>query len=301
MRRRTDLNLFDCHCDTLGRMAEENRCFQDPALQSTSSRFTQRIQVFALWADARWETPDAWRNILVQMKQYHGFPFLPKNYIGILSIEDGRIFADDLSRLSLAAALGVRILTFFWRGTSPLGGAWDTDLGLTKCGREVLAESFRLGIVPDVSHASTQSARDILSLAERAGKPVMASHGGAFAVCPHRRNAKDDILRRVADSGGLVGLTMYPPHLRGPHCTLEDAATHLVHLWSLGLGDAMCLGCDFDGVDCLPDGLSGADDLLRFYCLLQQYGIPDVLLQKLFYENGKHFTEVYLAKSAGSF
>ena len=75
--------------------------------------------------------------------------------------------------------MGVRFLTLVWAGECSLGGAHDTDIGLTDFGYEVLNGCFELGIVPDVSHASDVMFWQVYEEAKRRGKPFVATHSNS--------------------------------------------------------------------------------------------------------------------------
>ena len=88
--------------------------------------------------------------------------------------------------------------------TDPRGVEWG---GLSPLGREVVAECNRLGVVVDASHASDAALKDLLTHSKR---PVILSHSGCRAVCDHPRNIGDDLLRALADQGGVIQLNALP-------------------------------------------------------------------------------------------
>ena len=292
------MNCVDFHCDTLFRMHREGHSFASSSLHLNrrvciSER--RRIQVFALWADCKKNGEDAWRECILLLHRYGTFWFLPKNTTGIFAIEDAKILCGKLDRLLALRHLGVRIITFFWKDENELGGGWNTNQGLTSFGRTVLTECFRLGIVPDISHASLPAAEEILYAAKRSGNTVIASHGGAYSVCNHRRNLPDLFLKAVAQCGGRIGMTMVPAHLTNEReATVEHFAAHLAHLYRLNLERYAVLGCDFDGCDRLPRPIRSAKDLslLRKHLLSTEFTEEQCNL--LFWENGYAFSKKYL-------
>lgn len=76
-------------------------------------------------------------------------------------------------------------------------------VGLDGFGREVITEMNRLGMLVDVSHASDRATSMILEVST---KPVVASHSNARALCDVRRNLPDDLIKRIADKGGAIGI-----------------------------------------------------------------------------------------------
>jgi membrane dipeptidase len=118
-----------------------------------------------------------------------------------------------LSRLREIHAMGARYLTITWSTDNPLGHASTGDApagGLTVLGREVIREMNRLGMMVDVSHVSDQTFDDIMDVTER---PVLASHSSARALAEHPRNMRDDMIRRVAEGGGVVCVNFYADYI----------------------------------------------------------------------------------------
>ena len=172
----------------------------------------------------------------------------------VLTAEDARILDGDVSRLYALYEAGVRVLTPLWGGVTCIGGSHSSDEGLTPFGRDVVKECFRIGIVPDVSHASRKSAYEIIDLAVTFKKTVIASHSCAFSVNPHTRNLTDEEFLGIAQTGGIVGVNLYPPHLKGHEADVSDALEHIRHFISLSDASRVALGCDFDGMNVFAKG-----------------------------------------------
>jgi membrane dipeptidase len=122
----------------------------------------------------------------------------------LMGVEGGHMIDDDLSVLRLFHTLGVRYMTL----THFLNNNWadsSTDKpkhnGLTAFGKDVVREMNRLGMMVDISHVSDKTFYDAVALTKA---PVIASHSSARAICGHRRNMNDDMLRAVAKNGGVV-------------------------------------------------------------------------------------------------
>ena len=113
---------------------------------------------------------------------------------------------------------------------------------------------LRVGIVPDLSHASFRAQDEILDLCAAAGRAPVATHMNAYALHPHSRNLTDERYRRLTELGGVAGISLYVRHLSGRETvTAEDAAAHLCHYESLVPAHAG-FGCDYDGSD-VPEDL----------------------------------------------
>ena len=100
--------------------------------------------------------------------------------------------------------------------------------------------------------------------------PVVSTHTGCAALTPHPRNLDDEQLRALAATGGLAGVTLYPPHIRSADRpdTLANALDHLEHLVEVCGIDHVGVGADLDGFD--PPGLPGGADTPHCYALLAE-------------------------------
>ncbi len=160
----------------------------------------------------------------------------------VLTIEGGApVGSGDLTILRTLHRLGLRSINMLWFRANALGDGLGESRGggLTGFGREVLAESCRLGILPDVSQASERTTDDII---EASTIPVLASHSNARAVRDEARNLSDDQIRAIAATGGLIGLNGFP-RLVGPgEPDLDQLIDHLVHIADLVGPDYVCFG-----------------------------------------------------------
>lgn len=213
----------------------------------------------------------------------------------LLTLEDARILDGKTERIALLHSRGVRIITPLWRGVSCIGGAHDTAAGLTDFGKRAVEMMVSLRILPDVSHASPQSFSDIREIAKASGLPLIATHSCAAALCPHTRNLTDAQIREIAESGGVVGLNLYPPFLRRRgDADFSDIFRHLRHLYLAGGKELPALGTDFDGVDSLPRGVCGMEDMPRFYTEMKKQGFSEDEADRFFSGNAKRIIKAIL-------
>ncbi|MFH0300234.1 dipeptidase [Bradyrhizobium sp. 31Argb] len=129
---------------------------------------------------------------------------------------------DQIGYLSLFKELGVGIIQMAYNTQNLVGtGCYERkDGGLSDFGHEVVAEMNRLGILCDLSHVGPQTSTDVI-LASK--KPVTYSHCLPAGLKSHPRNKSDEQLKFIADRGGFVGVTMFPPFLkRGVEATVDD-------------------------------------------------------------------------------
>lgn len=186
-------------------------------------------------------------------------------------------------------------MTLVWNGVCAIGGAHDTDEGLTDFGYEVVERCHTLGIIPDLSHSSALMCDQVLELCEERGYVCVATHSNSCAVCDHRRNLRDDQFCRIASLGGIVGVSLAPMHLTSSDsCGVYDVVRHIEHYLWLGGENAVCLGCDLDGVDSLPQGLNSVSDLVKIAEMLGQNNYSDSLIEKIFYANARNFISLWL-------
>lgn len=134
------------------------------------------------------------------------------------AIENGLAIAGDLRNLERFRARGVRYITLTharhldWAASS--GEESPPEHGLTPLGEDIVLEMNRLGVIVDVSHVHERTFWDV---ARVCGRPFIASHSCAAAICPLGRNLSDDQLRAVAAAGGLVGINFFPGFLDPGH------------------------------------------------------------------------------------
>ena len=179
---------------------------------------------------------------------------------GLLTVEEGGCCKGSLGVLRRMYELGVRMMTLTWNHDNELaapqanpGGplAAQTQRGLTETGFAFLAEMERLHMIVDVSHLSDRGFWDI---AEHSTRPFAASHSNCRALAPHCRNLTDEMIRVMAEKGGLVGLNYCAGFLDDQpspdlcRSTTALMAKHAAHFKQVGGIEIIGLGSDFDGI-----------------------------------------------------
>ncbi|MFQ6053264.1 MAG: dipeptidase [Candidatus Bathyarchaeia archaeon] len=194
------------------------------------------------------------------MVQVHSYSeILEANRAGrvaaLLSIEGAEPLMGDLGVLRVFHRLGVRMLSFTWNWRTPFAdglAAKRAGSRLTDLGVEALRELDRLGVVFDVSHLSDSCFWDVVDVKEG---PFVASHSNCRAVCDHPRNLTDDMIRALADHGGVMGMNFAPSFVHPTQATVERVVDHIDHIVDLVGPDHVGLGSDFDGIRSTPEGL----------------------------------------------
>ena len=129
---------------------------------------------------------------------------------------------DDIGLVEVLHALGLRFMQLTYNNQSLLAsGAYeDDDTGLTRMGREVVREMNRVGMVVDMSHSGERSTLEAI---EHSTRPIAVTHANPASWHPALRNKSDRVLDALAASGGMMGFSLYPHHLKGGgDCTLAD-------------------------------------------------------------------------------
>ncbi|MBQ9744701.1 MAG: membrane dipeptidase [Clostridia bacterium] len=291
--------LFDLHCDTLSELYLGNFSFSSAPLHISLDKCTgisPYRQVLAIWSDNSLSSEEAYERYksTVSYAKKQGIDFVKdfKNIYKekfILAVEDARLLNNDISRLDTLYSDGVKILTLCWRDTSCIGGGWNTDNALTPFGIDVVKRCFELGIIPDISHASLSVMHQVTQLARKYSKTIIASHSNSYTVCKHDRNLRDENFLQIMSLGGLVGISLCPQHLtEDGNADIHHILNHIEHYLSLNGEDSICLGCDFDGVSTLPNGIKNISDIpLLFNESVKKFGYR--VSEKIFYENAYSF------------
>lgn len=184
--------------------------------------------------------------------------------------------------VSVLKELGIRIFGFAWNGRNALatGAYTDNTRGLSTLGFECLKRLYENKIFPDVSHLSEQGFYDIAS----GGGAVLATHSNARRICDDLRNLTDEQIRYIVSVQGLIGLNMNAPFLNKENADIDDILRHAYHILQLGGEDALAMGCDFDGIQLLPAGISGARDLPKIEAAFtKEFGTE--ISRKILYKN----------------
>ena len=142
---------------------------------------------------------------------------------------------------------GCRFMQLTYNNQSLLAtGCYEkNDSGVTNFGREVIKEMNRVGIVIDMSHSAEKSTFDAIDISE---KPIANTHANPFFWHSAKRNKSSELLKVLSESGGMLGLSLYPHHLKeGTNCSLESFCemtarlSEIMNLEKIGIGSDLCL------------------------------------------------------------
>lgn len=153
---------------------------------------------------------------------------------------------DDIGMIQVMRELHLMIMQLTYNNQSLLAcGCYESnDSGVTRFGRQAIKEMNRVGMIVDMSHSGERSTLDAIELSER---PIVISHANPLSFHVAKRNKSDTVLKALAESGGLLGFSLYPFHLKnGPDCTLEDFCdmvantADLMGVDHIGIGTDLC-------------------------------------------------------------
>ena len=165
---------------------------------------------------------------------------------GILGAEGGHALSGDLANLDRLYDAGFRLmgLTHFFDNElgASLHGETGADGGLTDFGRAVVQKMVEKHMIIDLAHASPQVVRETLTMVD---VPVVVSHTGIYSQCQHHRNIPDDLIKTIADRGGMIGIGFWDEVTCD--ATPKGIAASIVAAIRLAGEDHVALGSDFDG------------------------------------------------------
>lgn len=161
----------------------------------------------------------------------------------ILGFQNGHAFEDQLSYIEAFADMGVRVVQLCYNTQNLVGtGCYERDGGLSGYGHEVIAEMNRCGVMVDLSHVGGKTSEEAILSSK---KPVTYSHCLPSGLKEHPRNKSDEELRFIADHGGFIGVTMFPPFLkRGIDATVDDYVEAIEYVVNIVGEDCVGIGTD---------------------------------------------------------
>jgi len=242
----------------------------------------------------------------------------------ILGFQNGQAFEDNLGAVEAFADMGVRVVQLCYNTQNLIGtGCYERDGGLSGYGHEVVAEMNRVGIMIDLSHVGAKTSEEAILAST---KPVCYSHCLPSGLKDHPRNKSDAQLRFIAERGGFIGVTMFPPFLkRGVQATVDDYVEAIAYVVNLAGEDAVGIGTDFTqgygqpffdwlthdkgryrrltdfGAIRNPEGIQTIGEFPNLTAAMQRAGWSEVHIRKILGENWlRVFGEVWPGQAAST-
>lgn len=336
------MNVIDMHCDTMAQIYRSEQHQEKQRLLSNNlcidlqkmKKGGYLLQNFAMFIDKNQEK-DPLETLLKMIDCYYRELEENKNEIApvftyedilknrdagkmsaMLTMEEGCPVKSSLSLLRDFYRLGVRMIALTWNFENEIGSPnlcvddygkaefrKRNEKGLTEFGIQMVQEMERLGMIVDVSHLSDGGFWDVLHYTK---KPFVASHSDAAAECNVCRNLTDDMIRALAERGGVMGLNYCYDFLRENDqptalssdtsffmdaekqavnvSKIEDMVRHVKHMVNIGGIEVCGLGSDFDGID-NPVEFGDVSGVRQLYEALVKSGFSEDDVDKIFYQN----------------
>ena len=312
------MKVVDMHCDTIGELWKAEKAGKTISLRSNSLHIDLEkmqkgdylLQNFAMFVFLGREK-DPLVNVLEMIDVYNramaenadliapvlNYEDIEKNRAagklsGMLTIEEGAVLKGNPYVVRSLYQLGVRMLTLTWNFENEIGypntivKAKDYDpsrrYGLKPEGIEIVREMNRVGMIVDVSHLGDDGFWDVVKYCDG---PFVASHSNARAVCNHTRNMTDDMIRALAEKGGVMGLNFCGDFLNpNGKSWVEDMVRHAKHIINVGGSDILGLGTDYDGIDGDLE-LDHCDKMPLLAQEMERQGFGTEQIEKIFHGN----------------
>lgn len=210
---------------------------------------------------------------------------------GFLGIEGAHCLEGDLENLQNLYDKGVRMMAPTHFFDNELGGSAHgiSGEGLTDFGRKVIDEMNRMGMIIDLAHVSPKMIDEVL---DRSTRPVVVSHTGVKGTKDSPRNLSDRHIRRIAKSGGLIGVGFFKGAIKGEVGHIVEAMKYVKELVGV---EHVALGSDFDGAATTPIDVTGLPYIVQE---LIDEGFTEWEIRAVMGENVKRFLLKQLPKGS---
>jgi len=244
-----------------------------------------------------------------------------------IAVEEGGVLEGTMGKFYSLYDRGVRAITLTWNYPNEIGfpnrGWIHQNKGLTPFGRDLVGEMERLGVIPDVSHLSDGGFYDLVKLCK---KPFVATHSNCRALCDHPRNLSDEMIRLMAEKGGISGLNYESFFLKKQSArgealfdglaiseelgqesmaeelrretklaALEDIVRHALHMVKVGGEEFPAIGGDLDGTHS-PAGLKDIGEMEKLTEALHRGGLGWSTIEKILHKNARRVLQETLKK-----
>jgi len=321
------MKIIDMHCDTILELMNTNNNIYESKNMIDLQKLQKGdylLQCFAMFVpyakpdvdkyspfevcnkmiDRYYQEIEQYQEIIKPAFSYQDIEDNIKNnkMTALLTIEEGGVCLGNIEFLRNFYRLGVRMITLTWNFkneiASPNIDYFKFDRyskekpkfepnevdGLTDFGKEFVKEMNRLGIVIDCSHLGDKGFYDVVELTT---KPIVCSHSCSRTVCNHVRNMTDDMLLKLKENGGVVGINYCHDFVKedSTEATAKDLVKHINHIRDLIGIDYIGLGSDFDGISNKNIEIKDASMMHLLIEELRNQGYSDEEIDKICYKN----------------
>lgn len=317
------MQFIDFHCDTATLILEEDHLLEENSLKVDVKKLQEGealAQFFAMYIDAnKVESAYDYCNLMLtkfkneleknqeSMKLCQSYQDLlqaqkEQKIATFLTIEEGEAIEGSLDKLRYFKESGVSLMTLTWNYENALGYPnfqWKyQDKGLKPKGIECVEEMNYLKMLIDVSHLSDAGFYDVL---EHSKSPFIASHSNARTMTNNPRNLSDEMLKKLADAGGVTGINFFNNFLvkgelkeKLEVAKIEDMVRHIKHIRNVAGIEVIGLGSDFDGIP-NPVEIEDISQMSKLADILLKEGFSQDEVEKIFFKNSLRLIQEVLA------
>ena len=285
--------MIDFHADTIfqlwknesaGNLYENSLSVSIKGLENTGAL----AQCFAIYTppECGWQEMHSIHEVFVsKMKAFKDHikqdsdsrQILKHTLSAVLTIEDMKPTEGDWQRVRQVISWKPRIVGLVWNEDNAYAYANSTDREkmarpLTEKGRQLAELLDCEDIIIDVSHLNDGGFKDLADMNVK----IIATHSDSRSLVNHPRNLTDEMIRIIADRGGVVGLNFCPEFLcdDGQNVSrISDMVRHVMHMRNVGGDEVIALGTDFDGIEGKLE-ISRTEELPRLFDALSDAGLP---------------------------
>jgi membrane dipeptidase len=302
------MRVIDFHCDTVSKLMEDKSSSLKRNVFSVDIEKLKRAkslaQFFALFVDMK-EQGDPFSTAMSMLERIKKeikdncndialastVSDIKKNdeegkISAFISIEEGGVLKGCRDKLNIFYNEGVRLITLTWNYPNEIGfpnhNYKYTNDGLTSFGKAVVEEMKALRMLVDVSHLSDAGFYDTAHICKGA---FVASHSNARAITEHPRNLTDDMIRILAEQGGIMGLNFCSSFLgKSAVSTVDEMLAHIKHIYNIGGIEIISLGTDFDGISNKVE-IEDISEIDKLAAALSKNKFTQYEIEKIFYRN----------------
>ncbi len=276
--RKNDGKITDYKLFSGGYIAECFAAFLPPECDYPYMHFKNQYNIYKHFSTPFLKTAKTKKEIFNNLKS--------GKVSALLTAENADFLMGDFKKLKIIEHLGVKFLGLCWNNENCIGfgnsdNAKINALPLKNFGCELIERLNYSPIIADVSHLNFGGFNTVSAISK---KPFIATHSACNSVYKHKRNLTDEQIRKIANSGGVVGLNFYSLFLNGTNKTeFSDIIRHFRHLIQVGGIESAAIGTDFDGMECILPINSAADMPRLADILIKEFGFPAT--EKICYKN----------------
>lgn len=307
------MQIIDTHSDTLTEIFNKKENLYENCLHIDIKRmkkYSSYCQFFACFTEpenkenAKGYALSAFSYFKDEILKNHEYIGLAKNFKEYCDLKNaGKIAAffsmenadaiEDISDVDLFYDLGVRLMSLTWNFDNNLasGVLGDRTRGVTDFGKRIIKRMEEKNIILDVSHLNEKSFWDVSDISNNT---FIASHSNAYSICDNPRNLTDEQFLEIKARDGFVGINFYPLFITGEkRAKISDILKMIEYFLSLGGENIIGFGCDFDGVDYLPDGILGVESMEKVFNEMAKIGYSKELMDKIAHKNFQKIIKLF--------